>query len=474
MASRTTLNEKNLEALGAERLAALLMEISTGNANAKRRLRMELAGVESPSKLVNEIRKRLASIGNATTNIGWRSLKAFKADLDSQRRLISDQVARAAPVEALDLMWTFLLLSDTVLERTTDTSGEVIAIFRQASADLPAIATAASPAPSDLLDRTAQTILCNGYGQSDGLIPALAGLLGDEALAQLRERLMAAGKAPESRPALRTRKTSRWRRGRRLERATVSRRSRPQIVHHALLEIADALNDVDAYIALQPDIRLPVSAARVAERLTAAGRSADALTVLDQAKHSPRDPAPAEWQTARIAALEALGRGDEAQSFRLASFHRTLNPDLLRAYLKRLPDFDDIEAEDEALDFVAGLSDARPALDFLTSWPSFDRAARLVIARSGELDGNDDDLLPFAAEKLTARYPLAAVLLLRRMIEATLNNSRTLDYERAADQLADCRRLDALIDDYGGFPDHETFVKHLRASHGRKTEFWAA
>jgi len=33
MASKTTLNAKNLEALGVERLAALLIEISTGNAN---------------------------------------------------------------------------------------------------------------------------------------------------------------------------------------------------------------------------------------------------------------------------------------------------------------------------------------------------------------------------------------------------------------------------------------------------------
>ena len=35
MAKITTLNVKNLEALGAERLAALLIEISTGDAAAK-------------------------------------------------------------------------------------------------------------------------------------------------------------------------------------------------------------------------------------------------------------------------------------------------------------------------------------------------------------------------------------------------------------------------------------------------------
>jgi len=47
MALKTTLNAKNLEVLGAERLAELLIEISTGSAATKRRLRIELAGKQS-------------------------------------------------------------------------------------------------------------------------------------------------------------------------------------------------------------------------------------------------------------------------------------------------------------------------------------------------------------------------------------------------------------------------------------------
>lgn len=54
MASRKTLNARNLETLGAPRLAALLMEISKGDAAAKRRLRMELAGNLSPDELARE------------------------------------------------------------------------------------------------------------------------------------------------------------------------------------------------------------------------------------------------------------------------------------------------------------------------------------------------------------------------------------------------------------------------------------
>ena len=472
MASKSTLNQKNLEALGAERLAALLLEISEGNANQKRRLRMELAGVESPAKLVNEIRKRLTSIGAATNNIGWRSLKAFKADLSSQRKLIAEQVAVGAPAEALDLMWQFICLGGSVLERTTDTSGEVLEIFRQAAHDQGGIAIRAEASPENLLQPLTDAILANGYGQSDTLIRDLAPRLGKEGLEQLRVRLMAAGKEPEVRKAVRTRKISRWRR-QKLERSTVARRSRAQVLHQAQLDIADALGDVDAYMALQSDLRVPATAARVAERLLTAGRAAEALALLDNVKTGLREARPREWTLARIEALETLGHGEDAQVARLDAFHQSLNPEFLRAYLKRLPDFDDIEAEDEALDFVARTADANKALDFLITWPALERASRFVIDRIAGIDGGDDEIPTIAAEKLAARYPLAAVLLLRKMVEATLNNSRSIDYELAADRLAEAEKLSAGIDDFKGFWDHTTYLDRLKTQHNRKTEFWA-
>ena len=70
MASKKTLNASNLEALGAERLAELLIEISDGNAATKRRLRLELADAESP----NELAKRLFAANHADE--AWRTIEA--------------------------------------------------------------------------------------------------------------------------------------------------------------------------------------------------------------------------------------------------------------------------------------------------------------------------------------------------------------------------------------------------------------
>ena len=101
MASKTTLNAKNLEALDAARLAVLLIEISTGSAVAKRRLRLELAGAQSPKEAGREVAKRLTSIARARSFVNWQNRKPLVTDLESQLRAIKEQIAPADPAEAL-------------------------------------------------------------------------------------------------------------------------------------------------------------------------------------------------------------------------------------------------------------------------------------------------------------------------------------------------------------------------------------
>ena len=71
VASKKTLNAKNLEALGTKRLAELLIEISTGAAAAKRRLRLELAGAQGVGAVAQEIRKRLTTIERSHSFVDW-------------------------------------------------------------------------------------------------------------------------------------------------------------------------------------------------------------------------------------------------------------------------------------------------------------------------------------------------------------------------------------------------------------------
>ena len=474
MASKTTLNAKNLEALGAEHLAQLLMDISEGNANAKRRLRLELAGSESPDKLAGEIRKRLTAIGAATVNVGWRTLKGFRGDLTTQRRLIVEQVLKASPGDAFALMWQFIDFGDAVIERTSDASGGVVDVFKDACQDIGVILGVAKPAAETWLPNVVQALLANTYGQNDQLVGVVAPFLDKAGLGQLREMVVAAARETTPATPTKTRTAKRWRKRVLAASEALRKRTRGENLRVALLAIADALGDVDAYIALMADAYMPGVAAQIADRLLKAGRAADALKALDAAKLSARYPAPVEWVDTRIQIFEALGRKDEAQAVRLDRFRQTLGADYLRAYLKRLPDFDDIEAEDEWLDWTKGFGDANAALSLLVAWPSLERAADLVRLRATEMDGNAAEALTYAADRLSSRYPLAALLLHRQIVEASLISIREQAHVAAALPYLEAESLAKHIDDFGRYDPHEVWFKKLERTYARRSAFWKA
>ncbi len=277
MPPKTTLNAKNLEALGAERLASLLIEVSAGDAAAKRKLRMALVGLRAPGEVSREIRKRLTAVANARSRVGWRSRKALVADLDGLRRAIADQVAGTDPVEALDLMWRFLELADRVFARCDDRTGTVMAVFEAGVADLAKLAAAAKADPVALAERACRALRDNGYGQYDGLIVALAPVLGTGGLDHLKALLLDLAKTPPPKPPQKERVIFGWSTAGPIYVDDVERSARARAVSLALEAIADLQGDVDAFIAQQSGKArtVPAVAAEIARRLLAAGRAVE-------------------------------------------------------------------------------------------------------------------------------------------------------------------------------------------------------
>lgn len=174
MAARTALNAKNLEALGAERLAELLIEISAGNAAAKRRLRLELAAAQSPAELAKEVRKRLATIARSRSLVDRQGIRSLADDLEAQHHAIVETVAKGDPAEALDLLWRFMALAASVFDRCDDSNGIVSRVFHDACNAIGDVAAVVKSAPTTLADRTFDALIANDYGQFDGLIAVLA------------------------------------------------------------------------------------------------------------------------------------------------------------------------------------------------------------------------------------------------------------------------------------------------------------
>jgi len=449
-AKKKSVSEANLLALGAERLAALLMDAASADPALKRRLRMELAAEVGAADLAFEIDKRLTVIAGSRARVSWRKRPALLSELQSLRRII---IERLAPLDlrlALDRLVAWFDLYPALTARVSDAKGELPLLFDAASADLAALASAAGPdiaAPvlgEALATRIGQWASWVGRG-SAGLDPALA--------TRLLRDLTHGRPKPTGRLAL------------------VVRR------------LADRAGDLDAWLNSLPDEDLarPEIGAEAARRLAQGGRAGEARAMLEASR--PAAPAPSRWRKgavaeperpadvwleAEIAVLEAEGRPADADEARWAMFERSLDADALRAIVARLPDFEDVIALDRAFVFAAVHPDVMKGLAFLMAWPALREAADLVVARADELRGGHDDI-PLWASRLAGRHPLAALLLLRARATALVRLGGGMS-EEVEGLLGEAETLAAQAD--GVVDSHEVFVAALRASTAPARRRW--
>jgi len=472
--SKKTLNHANLSALGADRLADLLLEISTGSADIKRRLRLELSHDLGPAELGRDVRKRLVALRRSTSFVGWRRRKALIKDLQTQVDMITGKIGPADPTLAFDLLWQFLEIAPSVYERTDDSRGDIGDVFRGAILAFDDIAECALLDPTILASRVWDAVSDSGYGEFDGIIGLVAPALGEAGFAHLKSLVAAYADTPldvvdddhEAIHFLRELRSSN---------SSHRAEQKAALIKMVLQDIAIAEGDTSAYIAQysQGDLTRPDISAEVAHLMLAEGKSKEALALLEAADLEGRVFRQEQWDDALIACLIALDRVDDAQTHRWKRFCETLNDNYLRTYLKALPDFEDIEAEDLARAHALQFPDAMMALCFLLEWPDHSNAAALIQERIDELDGNHYEILTPAAEALRDRHPLASVLLWRAMVNYALGQGRATRYSHAADHLKDCGLADAQIEDYGLFPTHQTYLQALESRHDRKTSFWS-
>lgn len=458
-ASRSrTLNADALEQLGARQLAELLMEHAKGNPVLARSLRLALAGTDGAGRLASEVEKRLRTLQRSKGFIEWDKVRPLARELDGLRDTIAGPLAAADPHAAVAQMRLFLDLGKGVFERSDDGSGVLGDVFRQAGAELGRLwALLPSPDPAALARELLALLDADGYGVTDRLLDAAGAALGAEGRAALRRLLQDRLGAL---PPVRGRDDF----GIRHKRFELSRQLR---------ELADLEQDVDAFIAAaETSGGVESLVGDVAEQLIRHGRPAQALTWLDRARS--RHDGEEIWHTdLRIAALDALGHKPETQALRWEAFCRWLSAAHLRPYLRGLPDFEDVEAEDRAMAHALAHPDRHLALAFLVTWPNLEAANRLVRAHHAELDGRDYGRLRPAAEALAEKYSTAATLLHRILAEDVLRRASSRQYQYAARDIRACASLAPLLPDEHGLESHDTFMARLRRQHPRKIGFWS-
>ncbi len=441
------LTPANLEALGADRLAALLMELGDSQPNLKRRLRMELAAAVGPADLAAEIDKRLTALATSKARVSWRKRGELVLDLHVLRRMIAERLGAQDPAAAFVRLWAFLDLAEDLGLRVKDPKGELAPVFLEAAADIAVLGEAAPKAAM-------------------ATAPALADIL-------LRAKATWAAWLAVALPAL----------GRPFARAVLDavnreRQARPALSPsgQVLRALADKAGDVDAFIeTVSPRLLSdPATGAAIAARLLAEGRIDDAAAALKASDPAGRGKPPAfgrlapdageeAWHAAHIDLLEASGRQSTAQAERWAAFERTLSPDMLRAHLKRLADFDDVIATDRATALAAAHPRFAAGLAFLMDWPALTEAAAMVEKRPGDVEGRPEDLIAWAA-RLEGRRPLAALLLYRQALLGL--RAQRGDRDAVTHVLQEIEALTARVDDWKGVEGPEAFMARVTGRRG--------
>lgn len=458
MARGKTITPDTLKTLGVKRLAEVLAEACESDAALRRKVGILLAAQEGGGKLEQALTKRIATLARSRKFLDWREAPTLAAELTALREGIVAELGASDPRAAMEQLWRFLGIAQVTVERVDDSSGAIGEVFHDAAVDLGGmVAKVPDLDRRGFAERLHAALASDDYGIFAHIIASGAPGLGEDGRARLRELLKAEIAAlPPHRDEASWRETS-W--------------PRVRLSGH-LAVLADAEGDVDAYIeAVALGGRDHINATDVAERLLAAGRPEEALAWVEKDRRG-RGPHDLTLASLRIAALDALGRTGEAQALRWQAFEQTLSATHLRDHLKRLPDFDDVEAERQAIAHAAAFPDAVAALSFLIDWPVLDVAATLVHARLGELDGRHYETLGKAAEHLAGKWPAAATLLYRALVLSVLERGFSKGYKYAARDLTNAASVASRLPTDSGIADHDAFVASLKAKHGRKYGFW--
>mgnify|MGYP001810002039 CR=1 FL=1 len=460
MARKTALSAENLMALGAGKLAQLILDEAEGNAAFRKRANAALAGAQGPDKVAALIDRRLAALEKARAMIAWEKERAFAADLAATVETIAKELAPLDPAAAVQRLLCFVDTHATVFERIDDSSGRIQAVYWGAIGPLPEWVAALSEADRlRLPDRLMASLAKDTHGLADRIAALVAPLLPEPALAAWDQALQ---RQPD---------------GEGSDFLAVR-----QIV-------ADGRGDLDLYIALEIQrSEWRQDPLRVAEKLLTAGRLDEALdwvrrerkssiayaTAADMADGRIVRPHDIQKVTLEARILEARKDRSAAQALRWAAFETTLDAQTLRDYLRKLEDFIEYEETERAFAIADAFPHTYVALAFFIEWPRLDRAARLVLANRDHWEGRHYDTLGDAAAILEADFPLAATVLYRALLDDILGRARSPAYGAGARHLARLEALAPGIADWDGVDDHAAYALSIRKTHGRKAAFWSA
>ncbi|CAM3134079.1 DUF6880 domain-containing protein [Paracoccus nototheniae] len=466
MARKPTLSADTLKDLGADKLAQLVLEEAERNAGFRRQVKAALAGKSGPEAIAKLIDRRLSGLARAKSFIEWDKAHAFADDLRSLTDTITSELGPAAPALAIDRLLRFIATHEQVFERVDESSGRVQDVYYQAIAAIGGLVQSLTAPDADLLpDKIMAALGESTHGYLADVTDAVAPHLPKHSLDRWDGDLTSAIAERQAEEAARRpdgwfySMTSQWARMRQI--------------------LALARGDIDLLTALEAKKKPHMQdTLGIAAQLLEAGRNAEALEWVRKPGQRSLGEPDGELSPARVRLeariLDAMGDRSAAQTLRWRCFEARLSADILRDYLKQLPNFEDIEAEDHAHALALEKAEPEGSLQFFLDWPRLDLAAKLIVMHPDRWDGGAWHNLPKVASLLEHDYPLAATILYRALLDDILDRARSKAYGHGAKYLGKLKLLAREADPIhpDTMIDHAAYLAKLKKAHPRKSGFW--
>ena len=275
MVTNRKLTIETLTKLGARKLAELLIAEAAGNRRLRQTLNLATSVKDGPAALSAIVRRRLVTLAQSRSMLSYDRGRELIAELDGMRTTIIETIGAKDSELAFELLWKFLDLHPSLLERVDDSSGRVGSVFRMACDDLGPLAQQARIEPEALAATVFEKVSNNSYGIYDGLVVSLAAALGQKGRAALRGLLL-------------QRRQQYLTEDKRAEIAAGRYDFTLSGLSLVLRDIAECEGDADAFIDTYQgrDLTNPLFASEIALQLLRSGRGQEALGYLDRAASS--------------------------------------------------------------------------------------------------------------------------------------------------------------------------------------------
>lgn len=409
--------------------------------------------------IISLLTRKIDGVGSSTKCLDYYDSIAFAKNLTELRRDILS-FSDINPNAAFDLMYKFIKTENVSRKRCFENYGDVHGEYIQACDDLGHISILANKSMSTIVDVVYELITSDEYFLNDSIVFCFREALDDEGVALLKCRF--------------------------LKSIADKRSSQGEIslykIRMILRDIADCNNDLDEYIlagvfpkASYSYDDFPISdKLEIISRLIMCGRAKDALSWIESFGENERKSAfGSSILSYKIEALTALGMNEEAQNNRMLLLERDLEVKVFREALNNTPVDLQEKFKKRVVDIAVNYGSILKTLEFLSGARFYDECSRFVLDNFEQIDGTKYSIVRKAAGILEKNgCYLAAVLLHRKVATGLANKAVTKYYQPAAKSLCSCYALDSLIDDYGGFLQHDKFFEEFAAAHKKKSSFW--